>query len=38
MGWWYGKKKNGMYVDSHKQDDVVEYCEAFIARWKGYEK
>jgi hypothetical protein len=31
MGWRYGKKKNGMYVDGHERDDVVEYCEAFIA-------
>ena len=38
MGWWYGKKKNGMYVDGHEQDDVVEYCKAFTVQWKGYEK
>jgi hypothetical protein len=38
MGWRYGKKKNGMYVDGHERDDIVEYREAFIKRWKGYEK
>ena len=35
MGWWYGKKKNGMYVGGHEQDDV-EYFEAFIVQWKDY--
>ena len=27
-----------MYVDSHKRDDVVEYCCAFVSRWKEYER
>lgn len=38
MGWRYGRQKNGMYIDGHERPDIVEYREAFIARWKGYEK
>jgi len=38
MGWQYGKKRNGMYIDGYERDDVVEYRDAFIAWWKGYEK
>ncbi|KAF7361462.1 RNF220 domain-containing protein [Mycena sanguinolenta] len=38
MGWRFGKKKNGMYVDGHERPDVVEYREGFIARWKEYDK
>jgi hypothetical protein len=38
MGWRYGKKKNGMYVDGHERPDVVEYRDGFIVRWKEYEK
>jgi hypothetical protein len=38
MGWRFGKKKNGMYIDSHERPDVVEYREGFIARWKEYDK
>jgi len=30
MGWRYGKKKNGMYIDGHKREDVVKYRKAFI--------
>jgi len=30
MGWHYGKKKRGMYVDSHERQDVIKYCEEFI--------
>ncbi|KAJ7307025.1 hypothetical protein DFH08DRAFT_657161, partial [Mycena albidolilacea] len=37
IGWRFGKKKNGMYIDRHERRDVVEYREGFIARWKGYE-
>ena len=25
MGWRYGRKRNGMYVDGHERDDVVAY-------------
>ena len=38
MGWWYGRKKNGMYVDGHEHEDIVEYWERFIKWWKDYER
>lgn len=38
MGWRYGRKRNGMYVDGHEREDVVEYREEFIKRWKVYDK
>ena len=38
MGWCYGRKKNGMYIDGHKHEDVVEYRREFIEWWKVYEK
>ena len=38
MGWRYGKKKKGMYIDGHEREDVVEYRKGFVERWKGYEK
>ena len=38
MGWCYGKKTKGMYIDGHEREDVVKYCEEFIVRWKEYEK
>jgi hypothetical protein len=30
MGWCYGNKKKGMYIDSHEREDVVKYREEFI--------
>ena len=38
LDWRYGKKKNGMYIDGHKQEDVVQYCNEFLERWKEYRK
>lgn len=38
LGWRYGKRKNGMYIDGHEREDVVQYCNEFLERWKGYEK
>ena len=38
LNWWYDKKPNGMYVDGHEREDVVQYRKEFIARWKDYEK
>ena len=38
MGWRYGKKTKGMYIDGHEREDVVKYREEFIVRWKEYEK
>ena len=38
MGWRYGRKRNGMYVDGHEREDIVEYRTEFIKRWKIYDK
>lgn len=27
-----------MYIDGHEQEDVVQYHNQFLERWKGYEK
>ena len=37
LKWHYSKKKNGMYIDGHKRDDVVAYRQAFVHQWSGYE-
>ena len=36
--WHFTQKKNGMYINGHEHEDVVEYHNAFMARWKEYEK
>jgi hypothetical protein len=38
LSWRYTKKRNGMYVDGHEREDVVEYRQGFVERWKQYEK
>ncbi|KZV67560.1 hypothetical protein PENSPDRAFT_611238 [Peniophora sp. CONT] len=38
MGYKYGRKAKGMYFDGHEREDVVAYRDAFVARWKEYEK
>src|SRR5277367_5069173 len=38
MGWCYRRKQNGMSVDGHEREDVVEYREKFIEQWKIYDK
>ena len=38
MSWRYGKMPNGMYVDGHECEDVVEYCTWFLAEYKGLER
>ncbi|KIJ98623.1 hypothetical protein K443DRAFT_103686, partial [Laccaria amethystina LaAM-08-1] len=38
LNWRYTRKKKGMYIDSHEQEDVVAYRTGFIKRWKEYEK
>ncbi|KIJ36225.1 hypothetical protein M422DRAFT_96515, partial [Sphaerobolus stellatus SS14] len=38
LDWRYGKTKNGMYIDGHEREDVVEYRKGFLERWKEYEK
>ena len=30
LGWKYGKQKNGMYINGHEREDVVEYQCAFV--------
>lgn len=38
LGWRYGKQQNGMYVDGHEREDVVQYRDAFVQRFKQYER
>jgi hypothetical protein len=38
LSWRYGAMCNGMYLDGHEREDVVAYRNAFVARWKVYEK
>jgi hypothetical protein len=38
LSWRYTRKRNGMYIDGHEREDVIEYREGFVARWKEYEK
>jgi len=38
LSWRYAKKKNGMYIDGHERDDVVDYRKKFVQRWQEYEK
>ena len=37
MNYHYGRHPNGMYIDGHEKDEVVEYQSAFVERWKIYE-
>ena len=30
LGWWHGKHQNGMYIDGHKCEDIVEYRKGFV--------
>ena len=38
LGWRYGRKRNGMYIDRHEWEDVVKYWKAFVRRWAEYKK
>ena len=38
LGWRYGRQKNGMYIDGHEREDVVQYRTAFVQRFKQYER
>jgi hypothetical protein len=38
LDWQYGQKQKGMYINGHECEDVVQYWNEFIKRWKGYEK
>ena len=36
IGWSYRKLKNGMYLDRHEREDVVEYRQGFVECWMRY--
>ena len=38
LNWRYGPTQHGMYLDGHERPDVVAYREAFVERWKQYER
>jgi hypothetical protein len=38
LGWRYGKQKNGMYIDGHECEDVVQYRTAFVQRFKQHKR
>jgi len=38
LGWRYGRKRNGMYLNGHEWEDVVNHRKVFVARWAEYEK
>ncbi|KAH9159876.1 hypothetical protein EDB89DRAFT_2082892 [Lactarius sanguifluus] len=38
LGWWYGRRKSGMYIDGHECKDIVQYRSAFMQRFKQYEQ
>jgi transposase len=38
LDWQYRRKQNGMYLDGHEREDVVNYCKEFLQRWAQYEK
>ncbi|KAJ7712776.1 hypothetical protein B0H16DRAFT_1811966 [Mycena metata] len=33
LDWRYGRRRNGMYIDGHEREDIVEYRTAFVKRW-----
>jgi hypothetical protein len=33
LDWRFGRRKNGMYIDGHEREDIVEYRTAFVKRW-----
>jgi hypothetical protein len=38
MDWRYGRAPNGMYIDGHERDDVVEYRTWFLAEYSRLER
>jgi hypothetical protein len=38
LDWRYEGVRNGMYIDGHEREDVVEYRREFVERWKTREK
>ena len=37
LGLQYGKQPNGMYIDGHEHEDVVQYMTGFVQSFKQYE-
>ena len=37
LGLWHGKQPNGMYIDGHEHEDVVQYMTGFVQCFKQYE-
>jgi hypothetical protein len=38
LDWHYKQSQNGIYIDGHERDNVVQYRKAFIEQWKAYDK
>jgi len=38
MGWRYGKMANGMYLDGHEREDIVEYRTWFLTEYQKLER
>ena len=38
LGWQYGKQWNGMYIDRHEHEDIMEYRSKFVERFHQYEQ
>jgi hypothetical protein len=38
LGYRYGRRRNGMYIDGHERSDVVAYRKRFCEQWAEYEK
>ena len=37
LGWQHGRHQNGMYIDSHECEDIVEYRKGFVGQFEWYE-
>ena len=38
LGWQYGKWQNGMYIDGHEHDNIIQYRSAFMQHFKWYKQ
>ena len=38
LGYLWRRTFHGQYIDGHEREDVVAYRQAFVARWKEYER
>ena len=36
LGWQYGKQRNGMYIDRHECEDIVESWSKFVEQFHQY--